>query len=314
MTPKPAEDSLPDFKEARAMLAERRFEDALSSVQQAMGRKPAPAVVGAAAMLLRKLAREAQGAGDLMTAAAAMKLAVRHAPGFADLRFQFGLVLLAHQQRREARRELEKAIEINPEYAAARVELALLDAREGLIGESLEALRSLEVESEVHEPGTFRAGLRSLQRADWDEAGSLIRRGLRLSEPLLDDVFESYHACMDDGDPVGAVRVVLNVLPRFEGYPDLHFLIGSAELRAGHGDDAIAAFARALELNPDFHVARIEMARALESIGQISQARDQLTQVLEVCPGEPQALELNARWGSRKRAAGSRTSSARKRS
>ena len=301
MSRKPAENIVPDLKDARALLADGQFEDALANLRKTLGRKPVPALVGAAAPLLRKLARAAQSAGDLTIATAAMELAVKHAPSYADLRLQYALVLLAHQQKREARRELEKALELNADYTAARVELALLDAREGLIGESLASLRELEQSQLVEEPATFRQGLESLQHADWDEAGSLLRRGLRLTDPVLDDVFESFHGAMDDGDPVRAASLVRDVLPRFEGYPDLHFLLGSAELRSGHLDDAIAAFSRALELNPDFHVARIELARALEALGQVSQARDQLSLVLEACPDEPQALELHARWASRRR-------------
>jgi tetratricopeptide (TPR) repeat protein len=312
MTPRPSESSIPDLQGERALVAEGRFEEALDGIRRRLGPRPAREAAGTAAPLLRRIAREAEAGGHGPIAAQAMELAVSIAPTFADLRFHFAIVLLGLQRRAEARRELQKALEINPAYVAARVELALLDAREGLVGESLEALRSLARQTNVEEPGAFKRGLKSLQQADWDEAASLLRRALKLSDPILDGVLERFHAHMDAGEHLDAARVVRDVLPRFEGYPDLHFLLASAEFREGHLDDAIASFARALELNPDFHAARTELARALEALGEVAQARDQVGLVLERQPGHPQAAEMRDRWGEARRRPKSRDPGARK--
>jgi Tfp pilus assembly protein PilF len=56
------------------------------------------------------------------------------------------------------------------------------------------------------------------------------------------------------------------------------------------------SFSRALELNPDFHGARLELARALEASGQVVQAREEVALVLEQRPEDPVALEMQARW------------------
>jgi tetratricopeptide (TPR) repeat protein len=69
----------------------------------------------------------------------------------------------------------------------------------------------------------------------------------------------------------------------------------------GHFDDAVASFGRALELNPDYHGARLDLARSLESLGLRVQALDHVALVLEADPQHAQALELHARWNVRGR-------------
>jgi len=70
-------------------------------------------------------------------------------------------------------------------------------------------------------------------------------------------------------------------------------------------DDAIASLARALELHPDFHAARVELARALAALGQTAESLELLEQVLEVDPGNVEAAELAQRWLERRSARGS---------
>jgi tetratricopeptide (TPR) repeat protein len=296
MSPRPIPPPGADLSEIGRIAAAGRLDAALTRLAQILGPHPAEASVHAAVALLRGLAREAEAARDTGGAVVLLDTAVRLAPAFADLHHQHALALLARQQRTEGRRALEKALRINPGYLAARIELALLDAREGLLGESLEALRALASDPRLEEPATFQQGLKRLQQADWDEAGSLLRRACKLSDPVLDGVFERYHAWMDSGDTARAAQAIREVLPRFSGYPDLHFLLACAELRDGGFDDAIVSLARALELNPQFHGARLELARALDAIGQVAQAREQVALVLEQRPDEPLALDMQARW------------------
>jgi tetratricopeptide (TPR) repeat protein len=298
MSPRPTRGRKTDLCDVQSLATEGRMEAAMKRLDAILGPHPAESNRHAAVSLLRVLAREAQAAGDLAGSIVLLDTAVRLAPGFADLHFQHAMALDQRQQRHDARRALEQALKLNPNYLAARIELALLDAREGMLGDSITALRALADDPRLEEPAVFQQGLKRLQQADWNEAGSLLRRSLKLSDPVLDALFERYHAFMDGGEPERAAQAVRETLPRFEGYPDLHFLLASAELRSGHFDDAIASFARALELNPEFHAARLEMARALEAIGQVDQAREQVSLVLEARPDDPLALEMHARWAN----------------
>ncbi len=100
-----------------------------------------------------------------------------------------------------------------------------------------------------------------------------------------------------DREALPAAADLLRECLRARGrYPDLHALLGTIELRQGHWDDAVSSLARALELHPDYHDARLELALAFEGLGMRSQALEQVALVLEFEPDHARALELQDRW------------------
>ena len=252
----------------------------------------------AAADALAHIGRLAEAAGDAVQGAAALEVAQRFRSDYPDLHYHRARLLLQLKRRREARRELDRALALNPRYTAARIERALLDAAEGFIGEALESLRALAREIPVERPLVFQQGLESLERAEWEEAGVLFSGALALDEPAEGSVLERARAWLEAGDAVQAAGLLQAALPGRESWPDLHYLLGSAELQCGHYDDALSTLARALELNPDFHAARLQFARALDGVGELAQAGDQVALVLQRDPAHPGALELHERWTS----------------
>jgi tetratricopeptide (TPR) repeat protein len=301
MTPRPLPSENAPFEPALALAREGRLEEALEALAAAVTPRQGPAPQRSAGALAHaEVARLAEAAGDPVTATRAIDEALRLAPSFADLHHHRARLLIAQQQRPAARRALEAALRINPRYVAARLELALLDAREGLLAESLAALRALEQERRVEEPRAFQRGLKSLARADWDEAGALLKSALKVSDPVVERALTAYHARVAEGDHAQALHALREAVTAHPGYPDLHYLLGSSELEAGMTDDAVASLARALELHPDLHAARVQLARALETLGDLAQAGEQVALVLRVDPAHPQALELQERWARRR--------------
>jgi len=301
MSPRPLPSENAPFEPALALARAGQLAESIEAIGAVLaGRTGAGPPRGAAALALAEVGRLAEAAGTLETAARALEEAVLLAPGYADLHHQRACLLITQQQRPAARRSLEEAVRINPRYVAARLELALLDAREGLLTESLTALRALEQERRVEEPRAFQRGLKSLARADWDEAGALLKSALKVSDPVVDRALAEHHALVAQGEHVQALHVLRDAVTAHPGYPDLHYLLGSSELEAGMTDDAIASLTRALELHPDFHAARIQLARALEALGDLAQAGEQVALVLQEDPGHPQALELQERWSRRR--------------
>lgn len=305
MSPRPLSPEHALFEPALEQARTGRLDEALETLAAAMepraGREQRRK---AAAAAYAEVARMAQAGGNLATAERALDEALRLAPRFADLHYQQACLLLLRQQRGGARAALGEALRINPRYLAARLELALLDAREGLLAESLTALRALEQESRVEEPQAFQRGLQSLGRAEWDEASALLRSALRISDPTVERIVRDHRGLMAAGEHARALQGLRAAVDAHPGYPDLHYLLGCCELESGMTDDAIASLARALELHPDFHSARVQFARALETLGDLSQAGEQVALVLRDDPGHPQALELEARWSRRREARG----------
>jgi tetratricopeptide (TPR) repeat protein len=292
--PLPAEDAA--FAPAIALARQGLLEEALAAVSEVLAADGAGPRAEAGALAFGQVARIAEDAGHATVALRALDEALRHAPGFADLHYRRGCLLLDQQQRPAAREALQQALDINPRYVAARMELALLDAREGRLGESLVTLRRLGEEHRVVEPGTYQQGLKSLERADWEEAGALLRRAMRLSDPVVEHALDRHRALLADGQDATALHALREAIAAHPSYPDLHYLLGSCELEAGLVDDALASLSRALELHPDYHAARVQFARAWEALGDLQQAGEQVALVLQEDPAHPQALELQGRW------------------
>ncbi len=313
MSPRPDDPPPPEFEVPLRLAREGLRDEAVKWIEHAFHERHDGEQAGdAAAGALVRVARLAEEAGDWAGAERAIDTALDLRPRFPDLHFQRGRIMLAVGRRAEARKALDRALELHPGYAAARVERALLDAREGLIGEALAALRALGRECKVEEPRAFERGLAALEEADWGEAGVHLSRALKLSDPALEERLERFRGLIERGEAAGAATLIRETLATHPGYPDLYYLLGTAELKQGHPDDAIASLARALGLHPEFHAARIQLARAFQSLGETPQALELLGQVLEAEPEHAEALELTQRWAARGRRRKGRGITARK--
>ena len=297
-SPRPLPSESEPFEPALELARQGRHDEAIDAIV-ALAREAPQTPIAAAAAALTAVARGASQWPDVRERA--LREAVRIAPGYPDLHHRLACACLENRRFAPARASLEEALRLNPRYVAAQVEMALLDARQGLLAEALDALRRLGRETRVPEPRSFGRGIESLEHADWDQAGVLIRSALKLDEPEIDATIADYHVRMRDGDRAGAARVVRDALRAHEGYADLHYLLGVAELEEGNLDDAIGSLARALELHSDFHAARLQLARVLEAQGDVARARDQVASVLEADPQHAQALEMEKRWNRRAR-------------
>jgi tetratricopeptide (TPR) repeat protein len=301
VSPRPIELPGSGFEAALLLARQGRFAEALDGIERTLGPgEERVARAPTAATALAELAELALAAGEPGTAERALERALDLAPRFADLHYRHARLLLSCQRPAEARRALDAALRINPRYLAARLERTLIDARDGLVGDAIESLRAMAKDLPVEDAGAFHRGISSLERADWDEADQYFKRALNIPDPGLQRELHRFHALLEEGEPGRAAQLLQELLPRHEEYPDLHYLLGLAELELGHHDDALACFARALELNPEFHAARVRFAHALECLGQTAQAAEQVALVLERDAGNPQALELQRSWAGRR--------------
>jgi tetratricopeptide (TPR) repeat protein len=170
-----------EFTEAVRTARAGRHGQAIEQIERLTHAGALPPVRRIAAVdALAHISRLAEAAGDAAQAAMALEVALRLRSDYPDLHYRRARLLLRLQRRPEARRELERALALNARYTAARLDLALLDAAEGCIGEALESLRALARETVVERPLAFQQGLESLERADWEEAGVFFSGALAL--------------------------------------------------------------------------------------------------------------------------------------
>ena len=249
---------------------------------------------------LGEIAAAAEAARDVESAQHALELATSVVQ-WADLHCQLGGIHLQRGRKAEARRAFDQALTLNPRYRAAAVERALLDAREGRIGEAMETLRALASDGAASEPRAFEQGLDHLGLAEFEDAAPLLRRGLDIGDAWLDEQLRGYQALVDHGDMASALQLIRSAVMERPSYPDLHLLLGAHELSMGALDDAIESLSHALELHPDYHSARVEFARALERLGDTHEALAQLDLVLAHDPAHAGARSLHERLTSRRR-------------
>jgi tetratricopeptide (TPR) repeat protein len=280
-----------------------RTREACRRIEQVLLGPNRTANAAPAALAFAEVARCAEGAGEIAIAEHALQRATELRPRFADLQHRYACVLVAQGRRLEARRALERALETNPRYVAARVELALLDAQDGLVGEAVRTLQALVEEAPLQDRRAFQQGVARLERADWEGADGLLRRALERPDAELESEIARYHELMREGQCEQALAVVEAMVERHDAYPDLHFLVGTAEIRLGMMDDALVSLARALELHPDFLDARVAFAQALEAVGRIAEGIEQAQWVLDQEPSHVGAQELVATHRRHPRAA-----------
>lgn len=298
--PVPAEPVLPEADLAIRLAREGQCRDALELLKRSLEHKPTPRDRQLIAATLAQVARICEDQHDLDVALAALELAstVVH---WADLQCHLGQVLAQKGRRAEARRALDNALALNPHYRAAAVERALLDAQEGRIAEAMETLRTLASDSKLVEPRVFEQGMEHLGHADFEDAGPLLRRALHASDAWLEERLHAFQHLSDRGETGAALQTLREAVAERPNYPDLHLLLGVRELRLGSLDDAIGSLAHALELNPDYHAARVAFAQALEASGGTRQAIAQLQMVLDVDPEHGEARALHQQFAGRRR-------------
>lgn len=300
--PDPAPGPHPDHELALELAREGHCRRAVEQLSRRLSAAPDASQRQRIATTLSQVARIAEDRRDLESALMALELA-SSLVDWADLYCHHGKLLIQKGRRADARRALDSALALNPHYRAAAVERALLDAREGRIAEAMETLRLLASEGDLAEPRAFEMGLEHLGHADFEDAGPLLRRALHASDAWLEERLHAFQLLSERGDHGAALQTLRDAVAERPSYPDLHLLLGVHELQLGSIDDAMESLTAALELNPDFHTARVAFTKALEASGDTVQALSQLELVLGQEPGHAEANALHQRLASRRRGA-----------
>jgi tetratricopeptide (TPR) repeat protein len=287
---------------ALRMAGQREFSQAVLWLDRALAAASGSDEIQAIASALCDVARAAEEAGDLEAAHRALERAVL-AVEWADVFCQLGCLLVRRGRRSEAREAFDRALALNPRYLTAVVERALLDARDGRIAQAMETLRVLAAERPVREPAALEQGLERLGQAEFEAAAPLLRRALDGGDRWLEEQLGAYQSLVFAGDAVRALATLRAAALERPTYADLQLLLGAHEMQLGAVDDAIESLTNALEINPAFHAARVELARALELLGDTPQALAQLGLVLEADPGHSEARGLQGRLEGRRRPA-----------
>jgi protein O-GlcNAc transferase len=296
MSEEPIAGEGPAWDEVLALRRAGRPEDARAALERLCAQDPRTADHGQTralrALIASDLAEVRARSGDVAGGVELLEQATADAPRFPDLHHRLGLLRLRQRDVRGARASFEQAVRLAPGYAAPRLELALLEACEGRLGESLELLRRLAEGRAARGRDEFERGLERLAEADWEGGGEALRRAFGVAGDDVDERLREIATRIADGrsgEALALARVVLAAHPQF---PDAHLALALVRRDRGEWDDCAESCGRALEINPAFHQARVYLAEALFRRGQYVEADAQLSAVLAATPRHPLAAAL----------------------
>jgi TolB-like protein len=195
-----------------------------------------------------------------------------------------------------ARGLLERAIAIDPDYAAAHAAVAMTHVIDYANGFSADPERSLQVGLELaqravrmdeEEPlSHFALGAAYLWTRDFDRAQAEAQRSLVLSPNSAEGLRMKAHIQVFAGDPEGALENVDAYMKRDPHYPDIALqLVADAHFALGEYEQAIEALERRLARNPQSETAYALLASCYGQLGRAEECRTAWEQTLRISPG-----------------------------
>jgi TolB-like protein len=202
---------------------------------------------------------------------------------------------LSKEKNEEARRLLERAIERDPNFAAAYAELSWAHHRawESDWSESPGASRELALElaqkavalDETLAEGHARLAWAHLWRRQFDDAIAEGRRAIALDPNYADGYMLLSHILIYAGEAEEGVEIAVEGMPLDPDsmYHSLMHLADGQRL-LGQYDEAIEDFKRSVELRPDFVPGHIWLAATYGNLGRQVEAEVAAAQVLQLNP------------------------------
>jgi len=273
-----------------------RLEDCLTALARVI-RETGPLTSSARRMrasVMRDLGIAARLGGDGERATHWIARALDEAPEYPDLHLERGLLHLDRNEADRARVSFQKALELAPGFVSAQLELALLDARGGQLGEAIATLRHMAERRPPAEDLLFRDGLDRLRSGAWEAAAEGLRASYHAAQSAWKQGSLRVGLRLEEGRAPEALDEACRLAERFPHFPDAHFAVGLCSLALEWWDDAAEAFLRALERNPAYHEARVYLACALFGAREARLAEEELARILRSSPGHEWALRLQA--------------------
>ena len=210
-------------------------------------------------------------------------------PSFADIHQRIGRLRLQRSDLDRAAVALTRALEINPRFFAARLDLIETSVRRGDpdLGRRLDEL-------EAHAPAVFAADVKQVRElVAVDNREAVVARILAMRERTPDPRDHVKHravSALQDGVPERAIELLEGMMHGGRRYPDLLHLLGLAYGAVDRHVDAERAFRDAIAIHPRYAKARVNLALSLMEQERWTEAEEELKSVLEIEPAHPLAL------------------------
>lgn len=290
-----------------AYLVANRLSDALALLDDAVKRNPRDlqALLQRGALLVRQ--------GKWLEAEQDLAKVLRLDPESAEAHFHLAFVRRGQGEQATAKQELTEALRLNPAFLAARLELASSLLRERAAKAALDLLEQAPPaqKNDIRFVLTRNSALMVL--GEYAKAREGVKQGLamaRTSELLTQDGnlrllakdFDGARASLEEAlqlnpENLAALELLASsfvaekrmqtALDRVRRHaaahprsPAIQYFLGEWLLRAGHKEEARAAFSAARTIDTRFGVAGLRLAQLEGAEGRIDSARQILNQML----------------------------------
>jgi len=270
----------------RVALAANAFETAEERFREAVRDYPESAAAK------RSLGAALEGMGRRAEAAMWYQEALNLSPNDVGLLFQTGLLYNNEERHQAAAERLRRAVEIEPSFGPAWVELARSLGETGDHLEAAEALtRALELAPDdrnlrFHRAGNYRlGGRRELALREFESL--LADFGFDREIVLLLGRIEQ-----ELGRPASAARRFEQLVEAGPEPPLLsqaHFELGNIRTQQERYEEAIPHYQRAIAANPTLKEAYFNLGTALGRLGQFTEAALAARRALELDPNDSRA-------------------------
>lgn len=216
---------------------------------------------------------------------------IKKNPGYADVFYLIGIIKEECDETNEAIKYFHQAVHISPQFKNALVKLIIcycqlgkIDEAENQIKEALDfypndkRLNSVKKALKI-----FNPSLKSLNDIP-KEIKYILGNGLSIGEirnefhkgldimPNFSEIIamfsNSKYAKNDSKLSAFLIRIITEQISKNPTYPDLYNSLGLQLLNNNKAIEAEKAFARAVELNPGYVVARINLFKTLQKNGK----------------------------------------------
>ena len=188
---------------------------------------------------------------------------------FADVHHMLGVIYHHLGEFEAAQRELQKALEINPAYVEAGLNLAIV----------CNDLGQYDRAQQVYGATLERARARGKRDPNGDEPMDTFTQGKIAN--LHAAVADGYFSIRRPNDAAAEYRRALSLCPTFV---DLRLRLANALREANDLDGAVAEFRLAVQHAPAYLPARVALGSALQAQGRLDEAVAQWEEVLRMDP------------------------------
>jgi len=194
-----------------------------------------------------------------------------------------------------ARGLLERAIAIDPDYAAAHAVTAMTNILDYANGYSSDPEQSLKmglelaqrvVQMDEQDPaGHFALGAAYMWSKDLDRAQAEAQRCLELSPNSADSLRMTAHIQIFSGDPATAVENLEAYMKRDPHYPDVALqLVADARFQLGQYEQSIAAIEQRLKRTPNSETAYALLASCYGHLGRPEECQKAWKEAIRINP------------------------------